>query len=58
MLKYFLYVDPSSGSYLIQVIVAAVLGSLFWIKSYWYRIKSFFTGKKMEAPEKTTEKEN
>jgi hypothetical protein len=42
----FLYVDPSSGSYLIQAIIAAVLGAGFWVKAYWLRIKSFFSGKK------------
>ena len=37
-----LYVDPGSGSYLIQVIIAAVLGALFYFKTIWWKIKSFF----------------
>lgn len=37
-----LYVDPGSGSYLIQVIIAAVLGVLFYFKSIWWKIKAFF----------------
>lgn len=41
-----LYVDPGSGSYLIQIIIATVLGALFYIKAFWYRIKSFFSKKK------------
>ena len=56
MIHDFLYVDPGSGSYIIQVIVAAVLGAGFWIKTSWYRIKSFFTGKKTEVPQKEEKK--
>jgi hypothetical protein len=38
----FLYIDPGSGSYLIQAIIAAVLGFLFYFKNLWFRIRSFF----------------
>ena len=37
-----LYVDPGSGSYLIQAIIAAILGFLFYFKTIWWKIKSFF----------------
>ena len=50
-----LYIEPGSGSYLLQVIIAAVLGAAFWIKMSWWRIKSFFTGKKWEKPQKPGE---
>jgi hypothetical protein len=43
-----LYVDPGSGSYLVQVIIAAVLGALFYFKAAWWKIKSFFTRKKKD----------
>jgi len=43
-----LYIEPGSGSYVIQVIVAAVLGAAFWIKMSWHRLKAFFTGKKVK----------
>lgn len=46
MIKYFLYVDPGSGSYLLQAIIAAILGAGFWIKMSWHRIKAFLSGKK------------
>jgi hypothetical protein len=39
---YFIYIDPGSGSYLIQAIIAAVLGALFYFKTIWWKIKSFF----------------
>ena len=41
-----LYVDPGSGSYLVQMIIAAILGAIFYFKSAWWRIRSFFTRKK------------
>jgi hypothetical protein len=50
MHTFFLYIDPGSGSYLIQVIIAAILGALFYIKNLWWRIKSFFTRSKKEDP--------
>ncbi len=41
-----LYIDPGSGSYLVQMIIAAVLGGMFYIKTIWKRIKLFFTKNK------------
>lgn len=37
-----MYVDPGSGSYLVQVIIAAILGALFYFKSAWLQVKIFF----------------
>lgn len=49
------YLDPGSGSYLIQLLIAAVLGSAFVIKAFWRQIKNFFIvlfgGKKPEKQE-------
>ena len=42
----FLYIDPSSGSYLVQMIIAGVLGSLFFFKNLWVKIKNIFIRKK------------
>ena len=36
------YLDPGSGSYLLQLLIAALLGGLFVLKLSWGRIKSFF----------------
>lgn len=49
MINYLLYIDPGSGSYLLQAIIAAVLGAGFWIKMSWHRIKAFFGGNKLNA---------
>jgi hypothetical protein len=45
-----LYVDPGSGSYLVQVIIAAILGVVFYFKAIWFRVKVFFGGKRKEPP--------
>ena len=36
------YLDPGSGSYLLQLLLAALFGGLFAIRMSWSRIKSFF----------------
>ena len=45
---FLLYIDPGSGSYILQMIIAAVLGVSFFFKNFWYNIKAFFTGKKVK----------
>lgn len=46
-----LYIDPGSGSYLVQVIIAGVLGVLFYFKSAWNWVKSFFVKPKSPTEE-------
>jgi hypothetical protein len=36
------YLDPGSGSFLIQLLIAGVVGAGFLIKVYWKKIKAFF----------------
>jgi hypothetical protein len=48
MTFFLLYIDPGSGSYLVQVIIAAVLGVSFYFKTIWLKIKLFFGGRKKE----------
>jgi len=55
MQQFFLYIDPGSGSYLVQAIIAAILGGLFYFKRMWLRIKLFFSGKKKEQDPDNTE---
>lgn len=50
-----LYIDPGSGSYLIQAIIAGVLGFLFYFKNLWRRIRSFF---RKETPEEKPEEKD
>lgn len=36
------YLDPGSGSYLLQLLIAGLLGSAFLIRLFWGRIRAFF----------------
>ena len=43
MLQWLLYIDPGSGSYLVQVIIAAVLGIAFYFRNLVAYIRHFFS---------------
>lgn len=36
------YLDPGSGSYLLQLLLAGLLGAGFAVRMFWGRIKDFF----------------
>lgn len=36
------YLDPATGSMILQMIVGGIAGSLVVIRLYWYRLKLFF----------------
>jgi hypothetical protein len=38
------YLDPGTGSYFLQILMAAVLGAAFSLKMYWQRIKLMLSG--------------
>ncbi len=48
-----LYLDPGSGSFILQVLLAALLGGGFAIKAYWKKIKAVF----VKTPPKDADKE-
>lgn len=52
------YLDPGSGSFLIQMLLAGGLGAAFLIKTYWRKIKVLFTKNKGEEPQPVTQEEN
>jgi len=35
------YLDPGSGSFILQMLVAGLLGALFYVKTTWERIKIY-----------------
>ncbi len=37
------YLDPGSGSFLIQLLIAGLVGAGFIVKVYWKKIKGFFS---------------
>lgn len=40
------YLDPGSGSVIFQVVIAFFAGIAFFIKTYWHKLKFFFTKNK------------
>lgn len=36
------YIDPGTGSFVVQILVATAIGILISIKSFWINIKTFF----------------
>ena len=36
------YLDPGTGSYILQVIIAALLGMAYLVKVYWKKILGFW----------------
>ena len=45
------YIDPSTGSYILQILLAGILGGLYAMKSYWRQLKAFFSKKSEETNE-------
>jgi hypothetical protein len=35
------YIDPGTGSYILQIIIAAILAFFFSIKMFWFKIRHF-----------------
>lgn len=44
------YLDPGTGSFLFQTVIAVALGAAFTLKTYWQRVKGFFSGKPPAVP--------
>lgn len=36
------YIDPGSGSFILQVVVGTLLGASVAVKMYWARLRAFF----------------
>jgi len=53
MKLFLLYIDPGSGSYLLQIIIAGVLAVFFYFRNAWLKVKSVFKKKSREDPTKT-----
>ena len=45
------YLDPGTGSFIFQTLVATVVGSAFVLKTYWRRIKTLFSRRSTSAGE-------
>ena len=40
----FAYLDPGTGSYVLQIAFAVLFGALFMLKTFWEKVKTFFYG--------------
>lgn len=49
------YLDPGSGSFILQLVIASLLGAAFIIKAYWKKIKGFFTNRSSKSGDDQTE---
>ena len=45
------YLDPGTGSVILQAIIGAVIGALVMLKVYWHKVKAVFSRKKPAAVE-------
>ena len=46
----FAYIDPGTGSMLLQGLLAGVAGLIVVLKLYWFKIKNFFVPKAADTP--------
>ena len=37
------YIDPGTGSYILQIVIAGLVGAAFTLKLFWKRIQLFFS---------------
>ena len=51
------YIDPGTGSYILQVVAGLFFAGIFVLKSYWHAFKAFFT-KAPQVTENTEEAGN
>jgi hypothetical protein len=51
------YLDPGSGSYLLQLLIAGLFGGLFVIRASWDKIKNLFRGRSSQEEEASTDEE-
>jgi len=49
-----LYIDPGSGSYLVQMLIAAALGAGYFFRSGWSYFKSMFRRNKKDVETERT----
>ena len=43
------YLDPGTGSILIQGLLAAIAGAAFTLRIYWERVKAFFSRRRDDS---------
>jgi len=51
------YLDPGTGSYMFQMLIAGLIGASFAVKVYWKKIVSFFSNSSSEEKESRPDNE-
>lgn len=49
------YLDPGTGSIILQSILAGIAVAMGVLRLYWYRLKAFFSGKSVDSESKDSE---
>lgn len=52
------YLDPGSGSFIIQMLLAGGLGLAFLLKTYWRKIKGLFQKNNGESQQVSSEEQD
>jgi hypothetical protein len=45
------YLDPGSGSFILQLLIAGLVGGAFLLKTYWQKIIAFFRNRTSKQPD-------
>jgi hypothetical protein len=45
------YLDPGTGSYVFQMVAAALVSVGFLARAYWHRLRTFFTRRDRSTPQ-------
>ena len=49
--KEYAYIDPGSGSFIIQILIASLVGAGFLLRGYWSKLIDLFRGSGSELDE-------
>jgi hypothetical protein len=52
--SFLLYIDPGTGSIIVQALVATAVGAAISLKLYWHRLLKFFGLRKTTKPDLST----
>jgi hypothetical protein len=52
------YLDPGTGSFMLQMLLADILGALLYLKLAWHNVKSFFQRRFSRGSKQQTESKN
>jgi hypothetical protein len=48
------YLDPVTGSFIVQAVIGGLLGAWYILKKYYNRVRAYFFGEKADSDTRTT----